>query len=62
MSSKAERVKAAVTQRLNELFPLFVDEARLTFIMRVPGSPDMHMIITNDDNLDELAQLLVAQQ
>lgn len=53
----AEEAGKEVAVALNALAPLFVPEAQLTFIMRVPGAPDSHMIISNDD-LGELAQIL----
>lgn len=45
---------------LNELSEYFVPEAELTFIMRVPGEENTHMILSND-NLNELADLLKKQ-
>lgn len=53
-------VGARVEAALNELASNFVPEAQLTFIMRVPGEPDAHMILSND-NLDELGDLLKRQ-
>lgn len=45
---------------LNVLSGLFVQEAELTFIMRIPGDPESHMVMSND-NLKELGELLMDQ-
>ena len=52
-----QEVHSEVQAMLNSLRPLFIDDAELTFIMRVPGKPAVFMVITND-NLSELAKLL----
>ena len=56
-----DEAAAEVQYYLNELRPVFIHEAQLTFIMRVPGQPETHMIISND-NMGELSELLAAQE
>ncbi len=52
-----EEAKEEVELALNALRPVFVPEAELTFIMRIPGKRNSHMIISNDD-LVALSELL----
>jgi len=46
-----------IRSHLLEMEPLFVEDAELTFVMRVPGQDTAYMIVGNDD-LGELAVLL----
>ena len=48
-----EQVHQEIEAALNKLRPLFIEEAELTFVMRVPGHPQAFMVISNDD-LDEV--------
>lgn len=52
-----EYTREKVEKALNNLRSCFIDEAELTFIMRVPGKPEVYMIVSND-KLDELLELL----
>lgn len=52
-----EYTRKKVEEALNNLRSCFIDEAELTFIMRVPGKPETYMIVSND-KLDELSELL----
>jgi len=52
-----EEVHKVVEDTLNEIRPLFADDAELTFIMRVPSHEGSHMFISNDDP-KELAKIL----
>ena len=52
-----EKTHLAIERHLNELRELFIPEAELTFIMRVPDMPETYMLITNDD-LDELSKTI----
>lgn len=55
--SKIDLIHKKVEEALNDLRLNFIDEAELTFIMRVPGKPNAYIIISND-NLVELSRLL----
>lgn len=55
---KIKNAAQLVMQALSRLQELFIDEAELTFIMRVPDEDDVYMLITNDD----LAELIVLLQ
>lgn len=54
---KIKNAAQLIMQALSRLQELFIDEAELTFIMRVPDEADAYMLITNDD-LAELIALL----
>lgn len=47
--SNTDKVLTHVERALNELRPYFIDEAELTFIMRVPGAVRVEMVVSNDD-------------
>ncbi len=55
-----DEAKEEVELALNALRPVFIPEAQLSFIMRVPGKSNSHMIISND-NLEELTEILAAE-
>ena len=57
MATDLQNVGNIVARTLNELRPLFVDDAELSFIMRRPGDPDSSMIVSND-NLMDLSEML----
>ena len=46
---KLREIHEQVVHALNELRPLFIDQAELTFIMRVPGMDDSEIVISNDE-------------
>lgn len=53
-------VGKVVESMLNDLSTYFIPNAELTFIMRIPGESDSHLIVSND-NLDEVGELLKKQ-
>lgn len=52
-----QRVRECIEAVLADLQGLFVDGARLTFIMRLPGHIEADMVITCDD-LSEIRELI----
>lgn len=54
---KSERAFLIVTDVLEKLSKIFVKEAKLSFIMRVPGNVEAEMLVTDDD-LNELINLI----
>lgn len=52
-----EEVHEIVTAALNDLQPLFIDKAELTFIMRLPNDGNADMVVTND-NLVKLRDVI----
>ena len=57
MSIHEDRVRQKVEDTLHELADLFVKDARLTLIMRVPGDDECEMLVTSDD-AEELIEML----
>ena len=60
MSETTKRVHAEVSRALTQLEKLFVPEARLSFIMRVPGNPESFMFISNEKPGDLIETLQLA--
>jgi len=52
-----EEILKEIETTLNDLRPMFVDKAELTFIMRLPGNDNADMVVTDDD-LSELRELI----
>ena len=48
-TSKLERTYESVVALLLEAEPLFIPEAKLTFVMRVPGNTEAEMVVSGDD-------------
>lgn len=46
-----EYLRSLIADRLSDLEALFVPEARLTFVMRVPGQAGVHLVVSKDDEL-----------
>lgn len=49
-----EEVREHIMDHLAEIAPLFTEDARLTFIMHVPGQPKAEMLITTGEVIDIL--------
>ena len=48
MTYAVQLVRAEIERQLDRLAKHFVPEARLTFLMRVPGHPDKSLLVTSD--------------
>ena len=49
MDAQLKHVYEQVSAALNELSPLFVTGARITFIVRIPGNTKADFMLTIDD-------------
>ena len=62
MTTKLALVREQVGEMLAEAAELFVPEARLTFIMRVPGKPGTYLVLTDDPDLPEVSRVMLESQ
>lgn len=56
--STVEYARTRIQAALVVLSDLFVPEAKLTFVMRVPGNDDYSMLITDDPDLEALVRVV----
>lgn len=53
-----EYVRDQIRASLATLSDLFVPEAKLSFVMRVPGNDDCSMLITDDPDIEALVRVV----
>lgn len=59
MSTNLRNAHQAVADALGKLSDLFTEDAKLTFVMRVPGFPDRFMVVGDDTDLQAVADTVI---
>ena len=57
--NKVRNAHQQVANALAALSAFFTDDAKLTFVMRVPGKPDCFMVIGDDEVLAAVAETVI---
>jgi hypothetical protein len=51
---KVAEAQSIIVDKMAQLETLFSQPMKLTFIARCPGNPEQELVVTSDDDLDEL--------
>jgi len=62
MTPDLDRIRDIIVHQLTGLERLFVPEARLTFVMRVPGDSGSQIIISADPELQDAIEEWMAKE